>query len=146
MNKNRYAIPAAVAAGLIVLCAMPAFARAQSAPPAVMKTPSVASPVAQPNSDALPADDFSGLNYTEEQKAEIRKIHMQTESRKGVVAKDQSLSADQKNAMLVGYTRMEYGQIYKVLSPEQQKQVRRRIVARRAADQAEKKKQPPSGN
>ena len=38
--------------------------------------------------------------------------------------------------MLLGYTRMEYGMIYNVLSPSQKRQVSQRIRARKAADQA----------
>ena len=45
--------------------------------------------------------------------------------------------------MLLGYTRMEYGEMFKVLTPEQQKQVRQKIHARRAADQAARQKQNP---
>jgi hypothetical protein len=82
------------------------------------------------------------LSYTDEQKAQIDTIRQDTKSRKEVVAKDDKLTADQKDAMLLGYTRMEYGRIYKVLSPEQQRQVRQRIRARRTADQAAQKKQP----
>jgi hypothetical protein len=96
---------------------------------------------AQAKRDTLPPDDFAGLTYTDEQKAEIDKIRLDTKSRKAVVAKDEKLTADQKDAMLLGYTRMEYGRIYKVLSPEQQRQVRQRIRARRTADQTAQKKQ-----
>jgi Spy/CpxP family protein refolding chaperone len=61
-----------------------------------------------------------------------------------VVARDQKLTADQKDAMLLGYTRMESGRIYKVLTPEQRKEVNQRIRARRAAEQATQQKQPPA--
>jgi Spy/CpxP family protein refolding chaperone len=142
MNKNRFAKTVAVAAGLIFLWVAPRLTRAQSASPGPVQTPRTASPGAQAKRDSLPADDFAGLTYTDEQKAEIEKIRLDTKSRKAVVAKDDKLTADQKDAMLLGYTRMEYGRIYKVLSPEQQRQVRQRISARRAADRAAKKKQP----
>ena len=65
-------------------------------------------------------------------------------SRKETVAKDQKLTGDQKDAMLLGYTRMEYGMIYRVLSPEQKREVSQRIRARKAADQAAQKMQPPA--
>jgi Spy/CpxP family protein refolding chaperone len=146
MNKNRFAKPVAIAAGLIFLWAAPGLTRAQSASPRPVPTSKVASPGAQANRDSLPPDDFAGLSYTDEQKAEIEKIRLDTTSRKAVVAKDEKLTADQKDAMLLGYTRMEYGRIYKVLSPEQQRQVRQRISARRAAHQAAKKKQPSQPN
>jgi hypothetical protein len=82
------------------------------------------------------------LNYTDAQKAELDRIHRETESRKEAVAKDRHLTEDQKDAMLLGYTRIEYGEAFKVLSPDQQKQVRQRLAARKASDQASQKKQP----
>jgi Spy/CpxP family protein refolding chaperone len=142
MNNNRFAKTVAVAAGLIFLWVAPGLTRAQSASPRSVQISKVAPTGAQANRDSLPPDDFAGLSYTDEQKAEIEKIRLDTKSRKAVAAKDEKLTADQKDAMLLGYTRMEYGRIYKVLSPEQQRQVRQRIHARRAADEAAKKKQP----
>jgi Spy/CpxP family protein refolding chaperone len=139
MNKNRFAKPVAVAAGFIFLFAVPGLTRAQSAPPA----PKVVSHGPPPTKGSLPPDDFAGLNFTEEQKAEIAQIRRNTKSNKDAVVNDEKLTADQKDAMLLGYTRMEYGMIYKVLSPEQQRQVREKVLARRAADQAATKKQPP---
>ena len=141
MTKNRFAKSVTVAAGLIFLSAAPALARAESTPPRTVQTTNAAPPGAQPKRDALPPNDFAGLNYTDEQKSEIAKIHRETESKKAVIAKDQALTADQKNAMLLGYTRMEYGEVFKVLSPDQQRQVRQRMAARRGADQAALRKQ-----
>jgi len=87
-------------------------------------------------------DDFAGLDLSDEQKSEIEKIRQDTESRRGVVAKDSNLNSDQKNAMIQGYARLEYSQIFRVLTPIQQRVVRQRIMARRAADQASKGPQP----
>jgi hypothetical protein len=101
-------------------------------------------PGAQPKKDSSPQDDFDGLNYTDEQRAEINKIHRETESNKSAVVNDEKLTSDQKNAMLLGYTRMEYGRMFRTLSTEQQRKVRKRILARRAADQqVAQRKQPP---
>ena len=61
-------------------------------------------------------------------------------SRLAAVVKDEKLSEDQKDAMLDGFRRMERGQVFKLLTPEQQKEVRERVRARRAAEQEEKKK------
>ena len=143
MNKNRFAKSAAVAAGLILMCALPSLAGDQSTPPAASQAKKMVSPAAQPNRDSSPPDDFAGLNFTDDQKAEIEKIHQETEASKAAVAKDQKLTADQKNALLLGYTRMEYGRRYKVLTPEQRREVNQRILARRSADQAAQRKQPP---
>ena len=143
MNENRIARPVAVAAGFIILCTVAGLADTPGASPRAAQAPPAASRGAQVKRDALPPDDFSGLSFTDEQKTELARIHRETESQKAAVAKDDKLTADQKDAMLLGYTRMEYGRRYKVLTPEQQRQVRQRIVARREADQAAQRKQPP---
>jgi Spy/CpxP family protein refolding chaperone len=90
-------------------------------------------------------DDFAGLEYTDEQKARINQIHQDMKSRMDVVVKDEKLNADQRNAMLQGYGRMERAQVFKVLTPEQQKEVLKKIRARRVEQQQEKKQQhsPP---
>lgn len=106
-----------------------------------MRTPNAVSQSSQPRRNAAAQDDFAGLSYTDEQKAQLEKIHQDLLLRKGLIVKDDKLSPEQKDAMLMGYARMEYGQIFKVLTPEQQKQVRQKIQARRAADQEAKNKQ-----
>lgn len=88
-------------------------------------------------------DDFAGLAYSDDQKSEIDKIHQNTKSHQDVVAKDTQLNGDQRDAMLLGYTRMEYGEIYKVLTPEQKRQVQQKIRARRADQEAAKRHQVP---
>lgn len=134
MNKNRLAKQVTVAAGFILLCAASMAADTPASTRGSAQTPRAPSPGAQQKYDALPQDDFSGLNYTDEQKTAIDKIHRDTESKKAIVAKDEKLTADQKDALLLGFTRMEYESTYKVLSPVQQKLVRQRIADRRAAN------------
>ena len=141
MTKNRIAESVAVAAALIFLFAVPDLARAQKAQPFAAPAPNGGLTRTQPQSSSTPSSDFDGLTYTNQQKAEIDKIHQDTEARKAVVAKDGQLSVDQKDAMLLGYTRMEYGQVFRVLSSEQQKQVRQKLTARKDAEQAAKRKQ-----
>jgi Spy/CpxP family protein refolding chaperone len=146
VKKKRCAKLLTVAAGFILLCAAPGLTRAQMASPGPAQAPKMASPLAQAKKASAPPDDFAGLNYTDEQKAEIEKIRLDTRKRREAVAKDEKLSADQKDAMLLGYTRIEYGQIYKVLSPDQKKQVNQKIRARRAADDAARTTQQPPSN
>jgi len=142
MNKVRFAKLLAVASAFIFLSAEPGLCRVQSGEPASVDTPKVFSP-APPKRDSLPANDFSGFDYTDEQKAEIDQIRKDTKSQIDVVAKDQKLTADQRDAMILGYTRMEYGRIYTVLTPVQRREVQQRIRVRRVADEAAKKKQVP---
>ena len=78
-------------------------------------------------------DDFAGLEFTDDQKSRISKIHEDFKARLDAVIKDDKLSPDQKGAMLQGFERMERGEVYKVLTREQQQEVRKRVLARRAA-------------
>jgi Spy/CpxP family protein refolding chaperone len=141
MNKNRFAKRVAVAAGFFFLCAAPGLTRAQSSPPSPAPTPHRAPPVVRPKKSTPPPDDFAGLQYTEDQKAKIDQIHQDMKSRMDAVLKDEKLTAEQKGAMLDGYRRMERGQVFNVLTPEQQREVRKKVRARRAAEQEERKKQ-----
>jgi len=70
---------------------------------------------------------------TDDQKAKINQIHQNAKSRLEAVAKDEKLSPEAKDAMLQGYRRIENGQIFDVLTPEQQQEVRKRMSAWRAA-------------
>lgn len=131
----------AAATGFILLGAV--LTRAQSGSQGPAPSQKVTSSEADSKRDSLPADDFAGLTYSDEQKAEIDKIRQDTKARKDAVAKDERLNADQKDAMLQGYTRVEYRRVYGVLTPEQQMQVRQKARARHEADQAAQKEQPP---
>lgn len=143
MNKNRFRKPLAAAAGFIFLCAAPCVTRALSGPRGPAQTVNVASSRPQRKKNSLPPDDFAGLTYSDAQKAEIDKIRQAKKARKDAVVKDERLNADQKDAMLQGFSRIEYGQVFKVLTPEQQIQVRQRVRARREAEQPAQKKQSP---
>ena len=59
-----------------------------------------------------------------------------------IVAKDPKSNSDQKQAMLEGMVRIEQTQIFQVLTPVQQSEVRKKAAARRAAAEEGKKKQP----
>jgi Spy/CpxP family protein refolding chaperone len=141
MRMNRFAKRVAVTVGLFFLSAAPGRTRVQSSPPGTVETPQETSPAAQPKKDTRPADDFAGLKYTDDQKAKIDQIHQDMKSRMDAVVKDEKLSPEQKDAMLEGYRRLERGEVFKVLTPEQQKEVSKKISARRAAEQQEKKQQ-----
>lgn len=143
MNRKRFARAVAVAAGFFFLCTATEPARGQSNTPSPASAPPSPAPVARPQRVPSKGDDFAGLKYTDEQMEKIRAIHQNFKSHKDVVIKDEKLTADQKEAMLEGYARMERGEVYKVLTPEQRKEVRERIQARRAAEQEAEKQSPP---
>ena len=140
MTKTRFAKQVVAGAGLFFLSAVPGLVLAQSPPSAPAEAlPKTQSP-ARPRRELSPMDDFAGLQLTDDQKAKISQIHEDIKSRMDAVLKDEKLSPEQKDAMLQGYQRMERGEVYKVLTPEQQAEVRKRVLARRAAEKAENQK------
>jgi hypothetical protein len=143
MNKNRFAQQMVLGAGFVFLCAAaPELTRAQSSPPTPVQTPHTAPPAARPKKDTPPPpDDFAGLQYTDEQKARIDQIHKDMKLRVDTVAGNEKLTAEQRSAMLAGYQRMERSMVFKTLTSQQQKEVLRRIRARKAAEQPEQNKQ-----
>jgi Spy/CpxP family protein refolding chaperone len=143
MNKNRFAKRLAVTAGFFLLCTAPGLTRAQSSPPSPMPTPRKPLPMARPKKAPSPEEDFAGLTYTDEQKAKIDKIHQDMKVRTDAVVKDEKLTPEQRDAMLAGYERMGRSQVFKVLTPEQQKEVLKRVRARHVAEQGEQKRQQP---
>ena len=143
MNTKRFAKTVAISAGFLFLLAGQRLACAYSVPAGGVQTPTPAMAGPQQDSSSSPAEYFQGLDYTPEQKAQIDKIHQDAETKKAAVTKDEKLTQDQKDAMTVGFTHLEYSSIFKVLTPEQQRQVREKIRARKAAEQAAQKKQPP---
>jgi hypothetical protein len=141
MNKNRFAKRVALTAGFLFLFATPRLTRSQSSPPTPAPIPRKTLPAVRPKKDTHVADDFAGLQYTDDQKARIDQIHQDMKSRMDAVVKDEKLTAEQRDAMVAGYKRMERSQVYKVLTTQQQKEVLRRIRARHTAEQMEQNKQ-----
>jgi Spy/CpxP family protein refolding chaperone len=145
MKMNRLTKLLVAGGALVFLSATSMLAGAQSAPPAPVSTPrkTTSRPI-RTKKEPGPMDDFAGLNFTDDQKARINKIHEDFKARMDAVIKDEKLSADQKGAMLQGFQHMQRGEVYKVLTPDQQTEVRKRILARRteAKKEQDKTKQP----
>jgi hypothetical protein len=140
---NRFVNRVATGAGVFVLCGMPAMSQAQDAAPPAALAAHKAAPAPRAVKAAAPMDDFAGLQYTDDQKTKIRHIHEDIKARMDGVVKSDKLSPEQKGAMLQGYAFMERRQVYGALRPDQQLEVRKRTLARRAEEQkTEQKKQP----
>lgn len=142
MNIDRLAIRAVFVAGFFILSAAPQLLHAQATRPALVQPPQMASPAARPIRDARPTNDFAGLQFTDEQNGKIDEIHRRIAMRKEVVVKSETLNADQKEAMIAGLGRMERGEIVKLMTPEQQREVLKKVHPGQAAPQ--EKKQSPS--
>lgn len=137
MKKNRVARLSAVAAQLMILMTAPGLTRSQSPVGQSVQT-------SAENQQDLYAAAFAGLTYTDAQKEAIDKIRQDIASRKATVLKADKLTQSQKDAMLTGYTPIEYELIYKELTPAQRKLVSTRMHARRTAEQGTQTTQAPS--
>lgn len=151
MDENRIAKRVAFAVAFLFLGATPGLTRQQTGPsssppqraaPAPVETaPHAATPGVRPRRQAAPEDDFAGLTYTDEQKAKIDKIRETAKMRADAIRRDEKLNSEQKQAMLDGYRRMEIKEMFGVLTPEQQAEVRKKALERRNEEQKQLKEQ-----
>jgi hypothetical protein len=137
---NRIARRAAVVAELFLLSASPGLALAQRANPALMQTEHMVSSGVRAAQDTRAMDDLAGLKFSDDQKAKIDEVHQHMAIRKDAVIKSDQLNAEQKEAMIAGLGRMERGQIVKLLTPEQQREVLKKARAGQPAAQGEDKR------
>jgi Spy/CpxP family protein refolding chaperone len=133
MNKNTFVKRVVVGGGLLLLCAAPKLTLGQSSPPGSALRRPIKSIPAQRRTYISPTEYLAGLTLTDDQIAKITQIRDDTRSHLAAVAKDEKLAPDVKDAMVTGYQRIENSQIFEVLTPEQQGEVRKRIATLRAA-------------
>jgi hypothetical protein len=140
MNWNRLAIGLTIGAEFFILSVSPGLAHAQRGNPALMQTEHMVSPGVRPAQDTRATDDFAGLKFTDDQKAKVDEVHQHMATRKDAVIKSDKLNAEQKEAMIAGLGRMERGQIVKLLTPEQQQEVLKKVRAGHAGAQEKETK------
>ena len=133
MRRIAFVNTVVAGAGLLFLCMLAGLAVGQSAPAGAAPDARMASTATPPGKSAAPLDMLEGLTLADEQKAKIAQIREDTKSRVLVMERDRQLSPEAADAMRRGYQRLENGRILEVLTPEQQKQVRARVAAWRAA-------------
>ena len=119
-------------AALLVVCATPVLTRAQD----TAQTSGQEQVAPAQNSPNRP-----NLNLTDDQKAQMKKIHEGTKSQVEAINSDTSLTADQKQAKIHSVRRDSHKQIEAMLTPDQRKTMREWRREHRA-----EKQQPPSGN
>jgi len=131
----------AVTTGLLALCSLPATARAQDAAP--------------PQADAgqqqsghmrhgqAQDEELAKLNLTDDQKAQVKKIHEDMRAQAEAVKSDSTLSADQQHAKLEGIRKSAHEQVKQLLTPDQRKQMKADEMARKAARQQGGHAPPP---
>jgi len=132
----------AVTAGLLALCSLPATVRAQD-------------PASQPQSDAgqqqsghmrhgqAQDEELAKLNLSDDQKAQVKKIHEDMRAQAEAVKSDSTLSADQQHAKLGAIRKSSHEQVMQLLTPEQRKQLKADEMARKAAHQQGGQAPPP---
>jgi Spy/CpxP family protein refolding chaperone len=142
MIRNNITKQLAVAAGFLALSFTPGIGRAQSSsqPPAQDQSQAAAAAPAQHEGRTPGA--MKGLNLTDDQKAGMKKIHESTKAQLDAVNKDESLTADQKEAKIHQLRHGARSEMVKLLTPEQRQQMRANVRALRAA-RGEKQQQPP---
>ncbi len=138
---------AAVLAGLLLSCTAPALCQTPAASQVLSPTPKMDVPAARPAVGARAKDYFAGLTLTDEEKVKIEKIHRDTDSRVDLVQRDDKLDAAQKDAMINGIARLERGQIFQILTPEQRQAVLKKYKAAHPTKMPAPRKMaaPPAG-
>jgi Spy/CpxP family protein refolding chaperone len=141
MNRNSITKQIAVAAGFLALTFAPGITRAQSAsqPPAQDQTQGT--PPAQHEGRMHGA--MKGLNLTDDQKAQMKKIHESTKAQSDAVKQDGSLTADQKAAKIHELRQGAREQMVKLLTPDQRQQMKANVRALRASRKEQQQQQPP---
>lgn len=125
-----------LAAGLLAISVSPMLASAAAIPQDAGQT------------QAAPADQGKrsrpDLNLTDDQKAQMKKIHEDAKSQIAAVNDDTSLSADQKQAKIQSIHRDTHKQTEALLTPEQRQTMKQWRKAHRGQHQNED--QPPAAS
>jgi Spy/CpxP family protein refolding chaperone len=143
MTRNSITKQIAVAAGFLALSFAPGISRAQSSSQTPAQDQSQAAPAAPEQHEGRMHRAMQGLNLTDDQNAGMKKIHESTKAQLDAVNKDESLTADQKEAKIHQLRHGARMQMVKLLTPEQRQQMRANVRALRAS-RREKQQQQPS--
>ena len=143
MKGSRTLNQLAVAAGLLALCSLPATLRAQDPQqPDPQGTMQAQAPSGHARHEGR-EDELAKLNLTDDQKAQVTKIHEDTKSQMDAVKSDSSLTPDQRRAKAQEIRKSSHEQVMQLLTPEQRKQMKSDEAARKAARQQGGQAAPP---
>jgi Spy/CpxP family protein refolding chaperone len=143
MIRNSITKQIAVAAGFLAISLAPGISRAQSSSQPPAKDQSQSAPAAPAQREGRMHGAMKGLNLTDDQKAEMKKIHESTKAQLDAVNKDESLTADQKEAKIHQLRHGARLQMVKLLTPEQRQQMRANVRALRASRREKQQQQQP---
>jgi periplasmic protein CpxP/Spy len=134
MNTKLVRTALVLAGGLLLSYGLPSVARAQIAGQDAGQTQ--AAPADEPGTPNGP-----DLHLTDDQKAQMKKIHEGAKAQVDAVKGDSSLSADQKQAKIQQIHRDTHKQVIAMLTPEQRTAMRQWRHEHRGSQQ-----QPPQSN
>ena len=133
----------AVAAGFLALTFAAGITRAQSGSQTPAQDQSQAAPAARAQHEGRMRGAMQGLNLTDDQKAAMKTIHESTKANLDAVNKDESLTADQKEARIHQLRHGARMQVVKLLTPEQRQQMKANVRALRTSRREQQQQQPP---
>jgi len=134
MKSNTFLNKMLSVAGLLLLGTFAPGAFAQSGTQDQTAPPAASEPA--PRAQQRDADRYAGLNLTNDQKAQIKKIHQDAKSKADAIMSDGSLSDAQKKAKIKQSHRAAREQALHVLTPEQREQLKANRRERRSERQA----------
>jgi len=143
MISNSITKQIAVTAGFLALTFAPGISRAQSTSPAPAQDQSQAAPATPAQHEGRMHGAMKGLNLTDDQRAQMKTIHEATKAQLDAVQKDESLTADQKEAKIHQLRHSARLQMVKLLTPEQRQQMKANVRALRASRREKQQQQPP---
>jgi Spy/CpxP family protein refolding chaperone len=133
-----------VTASLLAMCGISANLQAQES------TPGTGQGTVQGQNQANATEpgqrhenELAKLNLSDDQKAQVKKIHEDTKAQMSAVQGDATLTADQKQAKMKQLRQASHKQVKQILTPEQRKQMKADESARRAARQQNGQTAPP---
>jgi len=130
MKKNKFLNSILGVTGLLLAGTFAPTAFAQSATQDESAPPAASQPA--PRAHEHRADRFAGLNLTDDQKAQMRKIHEDAKAKADSVKADSSLSEADKQLKLKSIHRAAMKQAHALLTPEQREQLKAKMREHRA--------------
>jgi Spy/CpxP family protein refolding chaperone len=124
MNHFRILKQAVIAAGLLAFCSFPVTLRAQEAPQSDPQGNAPGQQAAHPRRGGEHERELAKLNLSDDQKAQVNKIHENAKAQADTVKNDASLSDTQKQAKLHAIHETAHQQMNQVLTPEQRQQLK----------------------
>jgi len=143
MIRNNITKQLAVAAGFLALSFAPGISQAQNSSQPPAKDQSQSTPAAPAQREGRMHGAMKGLNLTDDQKAEMKKIHESRKAQLDAVNKDESLTAAQKDAKIHQLRHGARLQMVKLLTPEQRQQMQANVRAQRASRRERQQQQQP---